>query len=118
MAFIDMKDYGPSAKLYWWTVTSLGVLALAWGVGGVLVLEPALMLQVVIGAAVEAFVASYRTSKRWTSRIGSPAMAALAMLACAVPFEAARSQVHANGMTSSILLAFAMVFAGLYYSAN
>src|SRR6185503_1387505 len=104
MAFIDMKDYGPSAKLYWWTVTSLGVL----------VLEPALMLQVVIGAAVaaivgffpvripgsktsmasaeififlllfvygpaaaiiaaapEAFVASYRTSKGWTSRIGS-----------------------------------------------
>ncbi|HET6263932.1 MAG TPA: EAL domain-containing protein [Usitatibacter sp.] len=161
MAFIDMKDYNPPAKLYWWTVTSLGLIAFAWGVEGVLRLDGALMLQVLVGAAVaaivgffpvrmpgtktsiaaaeififlllmvygpgaailaaclEAFVASYRTSKRWTSRLGSPAMAALAMLACAVPFEAARSQVHANGMTSSILLVFAMIFAGLYYSAN
>jgi diguanylate cyclase (GGDEF)-like protein/PAS domain S-box-containing protein len=161
MALIDMKDYGASAKLYWWTVTCLGLLALAWAVSGVTALDPAMMLQVLIGAAVaaivgffpvripgsktsmasaeififlllfvygpaaaiiaaslEAFVASYRTSKRWTSRFGSPAMAALAMLACAVPFEAARSQVHANGMTSSILLVFAMIFAGLYYSMN
>jgi diguanylate cyclase (GGDEF)-like protein/PAS domain S-box-containing protein len=161
MAFIDMKDYGPSAKLYWWTVTSLGLLALAWGITGVARLEGGLMAQVLIGAAVaatvglfpvrmpgtktsiagaeififlllfvygpaaailaaslEAFVASYRTSKRWTSRLGSPAMAALAMLACAVPFEAARSQVHANGMTSSILLIFGMAFAAVYYSAN
>ncbi|HUP97703.1 MAG TPA: EAL domain-containing protein [Usitatibacter sp.] len=158
---IDMKDYGPSAKLYWWTVTSLGLIAFAYAMTGVLRMDPALMLQVLIGAAVaatvgffpvrmpgtktsiagaeififlllmvygpaagilaaalEAFVASYRTSKRWTSRLGSPAMAALAMLACAIPFEAARSHVHANGMTSSLLLVFAMVFAGFYYSAN
>jgi hypothetical protein len=32
-----------------------------------------------LAAAGEAFVGSYRTSKRWTSRIVSPAMAALAM---------------------------------------
>ena len=35
MAIIDMKDYGPSAKLYWWTVTALGCLAFAAGVTGV-----------------------------------------------------------------------------------
>src|SRR4029079_4267204 len=57
-------------------------------------------------------------SKVGPSPLGWPAMAALAILACAVPFETARSQVHANGMTSSILLVFAMIFAGLYYSAN
>ena len=27
MAIIDMRDYGPAARLYWWTVTSLGCLA-------------------------------------------------------------------------------------------
>jgi hypothetical protein len=35
----------------------------------------------VLAAAGEAFVGSYRTSRRWTSRIVSPAMAALAMFA-------------------------------------
>ena len=161
MVLIDMKDYGPAARLYWWTITSLGSLALAWGVTGVLRLEPALMLQVLIGAgitavvgffpvripgaktsvagaeififllllvygpaaailaaALEAFVASSRTSKRWTSRLGSPAMAALAMLACATPFEAARVTLQSNGMASSELLVFVMLFAGLYFVAN
>jgi diguanylate cyclase (GGDEF)-like protein/PAS domain S-box-containing protein len=33
----------------------------------------------VIAAAGEGFIGSYRTSKRWTSRLASPAMAALAM---------------------------------------
>jgi hypothetical protein len=32
-----------------------------------------------LAAAGEAFVGSWRTSRRWTSRIASPAMAALAM---------------------------------------
>ncbi len=35
----------------------------------------------ILAAAGEAFVGSYRSSKRWTSRIVSPAMAALAMAA-------------------------------------
>jgi diguanylate cyclase (GGDEF)-like protein/PAS domain S-box-containing protein len=35
----------------------------------------------VIAAAGEGFVGSYRTSRRWTSRLASPAMAALAMAA-------------------------------------
>ena len=30
MPFLDMKDYNPPAKLYWWTVTSLGLIAFAW----------------------------------------------------------------------------------------
>ncbi|MEO8134147.1 MAG: hypothetical protein ABI831_09235 [Betaproteobacteria bacterium] len=36
----------------------------------------------VIAAAAEAAVGSWRTSTRWTSRLGSPAMVALAMSVC------------------------------------
>jgi len=161
MAVIDMKDYGQSAKLYWWTVTALGCLAFAAGVTGVLRMEPAAMAQVLIGTAVaalvgffpvripnsktsiagaeififllllvhgpaaailaasfEGLVASWRTSKRWTSRLGTPAMASLAMLACASAFEGARPQISTNGMASSVLLVFVMIFAGLYFVAN
>jgi diguanylate cyclase (GGDEF)-like protein/PAS domain S-box-containing protein len=161
MAFIDMKDYGPSAKLYWWTVTALGGIALAWAVPEVLRLEPAPLLQVLVGAAVaalvglfpvripggktsiagaeififllllihgpaaailaaslEGIVASSRTSKRWTSRLGTPAMAALAMLVCAAAFQGARSHITANGLTSSVLLVLVMIFAVLYFVAN
>ena len=46
MAFIDMKDYGSSAKLYWWTVTSLGLIAFAYAITGVLRLEPAAFRQI------------------------------------------------------------------------
>ena len=56
MTFIDMKDYGPSAKLYWWTVIALGGIALAWAVPEVLSLEPAQLLQVLVGVAVAALV--------------------------------------------------------------
>jgi diguanylate cyclase (GGDEF)-like protein/PAS domain S-box-containing protein len=39
-----------------------------------------------LAAAAEAAVGSYRTSTRWTSRIGSPAQAGLAMYACGTLF--------------------------------
>jgi len=39
-----------------------------------------------IAAAAEGFVGSVRTSDRWTSRLGSPAMASLAMYACGTIF--------------------------------
>ena len=29
MPLIDMHDYKPKARLYWWTVTALGLIALA-----------------------------------------------------------------------------------------
>ncbi|MEO5694502.1 MAG: EAL domain-containing protein [Usitatibacter sp.] len=161
MTMIDMKDYGQAAKLYWWTVTSLGFIAFAWGVTSVLRMDTAPMVQVLIATAVaalvgffpvripntktsiagaeififllllvygpaaailaasfEGIVASWRTSKRWTSRLGSPAMASLAMLACASAFEGARAQIAANSLPSSALLAFVMIFAGLYFVAN
>jgi diguanylate cyclase (GGDEF)-like protein/PAS domain S-box-containing protein len=161
MSLIDMKDYNAPAKLYWWTVVALGGLAAAFAATEAARLEPALLLQVLVGAAVaaivglfpvripgtkisiagaeififllllvyglpaailaaalEAFVASYRTSQRWTSRIGSPAMAAAAMFACGALLEAARAHVHANGLATSALLVFAMAFAWLYFAAS
>src|SRR5262249_32825223 len=56
MQLIDMKDYGQAARLYWWTGAAPGVLALGWGITGVVRMEPAVLLQVLVGAAVAAVV--------------------------------------------------------------
>jgi PAS domain S-box-containing protein len=67
-------------------------------------------------AAAEAGVGSYRTSKRWTSRLGSPAMATLAMYTTASLFEAARDAL-ANGhdLGAVPLLALALVTGLIYF---
>jgi PAS domain S-box-containing protein len=66
-------------------------------------------------AAAEASVGSYRTSKRWTSRIGSPAMATLAMFAAASLFQAGRAALMSGQQVSAVpLLAWAL-FIGLVY---
>ena len=51
----------------------------------------------VAAAAAEAAVISWRTSARWTSRIGSPAMAALAMYACSYAFVWSAMQLPVTG---------------------
>jgi diguanylate cyclase (GGDEF)-like protein/PAS domain S-box-containing protein len=71
-----------------------------------------------IAAAVEGAVASWRSSKRWTSRIGTPMMAAIAMLACATLFEMARAELTARGWNSGMLLLVLLVFSVLYFAAN
>ena len=72
----------------------------------------------VLAAAVEGAVASWRSSKRWTSRIGTPAMASIAMLTCASVFEAARSLIIARGFNGGAIIAAVMAFAVLYWVAN
>ena len=62
-----------------------------------------------IAAAAEAAVGSFRTSKRWTSRIGSPTMAALAMFACGAAFTLATSAARIEGVLSNSWL-FVMLF--------
>ncbi len=47
-----------------------------------------------LAAAAEAAVGSYRTSTRWTSRIGSPAQAGLAMYACGTLFAMGEEYVR------------------------
>ena len=52
----------------------------------------------VIAAAAEATVISWRTSDRWTSRFGSPAMAALAMFICGSAFAQLFGYLQATGL--------------------
>ena len=161
MQLIDMKDYSPSARRYWWTVVFFGVWALIYSISRVAMLEGAVLAQVLVGALVAAIVglfpvripgaktavaggeififlillvygapaavlaavfegtvASWRASKRWTSRIVTPAMASLAMLACGTLFEVARAAFTKLGMNSGGLLALVLAFAVLYWMAN
>jgi diguanylate cyclase (GGDEF)-like protein/PAS domain S-box-containing protein len=159
MRLIDMQDYNPVARRYWWTVTLLGTAALAWSIAGVVAIDGKFLLQVLAGAAVaaivglfpvripgaktsiagaeififlvmllygpqaaviaaalEGLVASWRTSRRWTSRLGTPAMASVAMLACASAFEAVRTR--AGSMSGAALITLLFAFAALYFVAN
>ena len=68
-----------------------------------------------LAAAGEAAVGSWRTSKRWTSRIVSPAMAALAMFAAGSLLQAATAWV---GRTPGVLIMATMVFALTYFAFN
>src|SRR5271154_3732636 len=56
MNLIDMQDYTPSARIYWWTVTVLGVWALVFSISIVGELHGTALLQVLAGAAVAAVV--------------------------------------------------------------
>jgi diguanylate cyclase (GGDEF)-like protein/PAS domain S-box-containing protein len=161
MTFIDMKDYSPAGRRYWWIVTTLGMAALAFSVVQVAQFERATLLQVLAGAAVaaivglfpvripgaktsiagaeififlvmllygpyaavlaaalEGFVGAVRTSKRWTSRLVTPAMASLAMLACALAFEEMRARVGGTETPNGTLLTMLFVFALCYFAAS
>jgi PAS domain-containing protein len=161
MALIDMKDYNRVAKIYWWSVTVLGFLALGYAVSRIVQVPADVLVQILIGAtiaavvglfpvripgaktaiagaeififltlllygaeaavlvaAVEGLAASWRASRRWTSRIGTPAMASLAMIVCATLFTQVRGTIHANGASSTILLLTLIGFAALYFAAN
>ncbi len=70
----------------------------------------------VIAAAFEGFVGAMRTSKRWTSRLGTPAMASLAMFLSANAFELVR--VPAAQLSNAALLTCLFAFALLYFVSN
>ena len=72
-----------------------------------------------VAAASEAFVGSARTSKRWTSRIASPAMAGIAMYASGSALHAvlAALRTHGGFGEASLMLA-AMFFAAGYFVVN
>ena len=70
-------------------------------------------------AAVEAFVGSCRTSRRWTSRLFSPASAVLAMLAAGSLLQATLPWLAARGLYgAAALLAAVMAFSALYFLLN
>jgi diguanylate cyclase (GGDEF)-like protein/PAS domain S-box-containing protein len=71
----------------------------------------------VIAAAAEAAIGSWRTSERATSRIGSPAMAALAMAGCGTAFTLLLAWLQpgserAPGILFGLLLAMAVAYFG------
>lgn len=72
-----------------------------------------------LASAGEAMVGAARTSKRWTSRIASPAMAALAMLCAGSLLEAALAGLHSLGWEgAAVLLVAATAFALVYFVIN
>lgn len=72
-----------------------------------------------IASACEAAVGSYRTSRRWTSRIASPAMAAVAMFSAGSLLHAALDALRRHGLDSDgLLLAGAVCFALAYFVVN
>jgi diguanylate cyclase (GGDEF)-like protein len=69
----------------------------------------------VIAAAAESGAISWRTSKRWTSRFGSPAMTAISMGVCGTVFAAAKSALVLSGHWGAgseftLLLALALAY--------
>ena len=72
-----------------------------------------------VGAAGEALVGSWRTSKRWTSRIISPAMAGLAMFVAGHVLHAGIGRLTALGLLSpGLLLVGTMLCAVGYFVLN
>ncbi|HZN85843.1 MAG TPA: HAMP domain-containing sensor histidine kinase [Burkholderiales bacterium] len=72
-----------------------------------------------LASACEALVGSWRSSKRWTSRIASPAMAALAMFTAGSALHAALDALRRHGMAADgVLIAAAVCFAIAYFVLN
>jgi len=68
-----------------------------------------------LAAAGEALVGSWRTSKRWTSRIISPATASIAMLGAGSALQAATIFFQSLGLPNAAVLLLAMTCAALVY---
>ena len=72
-----------------------------------------------LAAAGEALVGSWRTSKRWTSRIASPAMAIVSMFIAGTMLDAALTMLRSRGWYSDgLLMTAAMVFSIVYFVLN
>ena len=72
-----------------------------------------------LAAAGEAFVGSARSSKRWTSRLASPAMAAIAMSVVGWSFQTALQGLRSMGaFNDAALVVAAMGFAIAYFLLN
>ena len=72
-----------------------------------------------LAAAGEGLIGSWRTSKRWTSRIVSPAMASIAMFSAGSLLHAAIGSARTLGVYSAgLLLLSSMLCALLYFVLN
>jgi len=72
-----------------------------------------------VAAAGEALIGSCRTSKRWTSRIASPAMAAVAMFSAGSVLHALLGLLRSlDVVNAAVLLVTSMLFAVAYFMLN
>jgi len=70
-------------------------------------------------AAIDAFAASCRTSRRWTSRLGSPALMSIAVLASASYFQWALAWLRASRLfNTATLLACLLLFSIGHFALN
>jgi diguanylate cyclase (GGDEF)-like protein/PAS domain S-box-containing protein len=70
----------------------------------------------VLGAVLESSVCVWRTSKRWSSRIASPAASAVAILTCGYAFQQViGSLAHAGVVGDGVMFGAVMLFALSYF---
>jgi diguanylate cyclase (GGDEF)-like protein/PAS domain S-box-containing protein len=157
-----MPDYNRRAATYWWSMVTLGTIAIFAALLQAALMPTAILLQVLAGtvlaivagffpvripgiknsfvagevfifllllmhgsaaatlaAASETFVGSCRTSKRWTSRIASPTMAALAMSVAGHGMEWALALAGRQPkVEAALVLLLASVVAVVYFVLN
>jgi diguanylate cyclase (GGDEF)-like protein/PAS domain S-box-containing protein len=70
----------------------------------------------ILGAACEAALGAYRTSRRWTSRICSPAIAGLAMFICGWMFQSAAEGLRSAGLLGPGGLMLLLMTLGAVYA--
>jgi len=68
-----------------------------------------------LAAAGEGLLGSWRTSRRWTSRLASPAMASLAMFAVGSALTAGLQVLKAHGLDNAGVVLLAMMASALVY---
>jgi PAS domain S-box-containing protein len=155
---IDMSDYNPGVRLYWWTTVSAGLAVTVWSIDRFVRMDPtaqlivaALMVLVILSslkstyvpgtqvviapgdvfvflaailhgpaaatlvAVAEALCISFRKSQRWTSRLGGPALMAVAIFASAGLYGLTvdwlrESEMLSSGALIGALLAFSFVY--------
>ena len=70
----------------------------------------------VLGAVLESSVCVWRTSRRWSSRIASPAATAVAMLTCGIGFQQMITSLARAGVVGDgVMFAAVMLFALSYF---
>jgi diguanylate cyclase (GGDEF)-like protein/PAS domain S-box-containing protein len=157
---IDMHDYTPAAKRYWFTAVALGACVLVWALLQLGSLSAAQMTYLLIGSAgamfaaffpvvypnakwsltvadvfhllvlqsvgpagavlsvvLESVVVSTRVSKRATSRIGTPAQAAVAMLLASFFYGLVLQYLPALGASRNVASLVGIILAGAIYQA-
>ena len=159
---IDMSDYNPGVRLYWWTMVSAGLAATVWSIDRFARMDPtaqlivaALMVLVILSslkstyvpgtqvvispgdvfvflaailhgpaaatlvAVAEALCGSFRKSQRWTSRLGGPALMAIAISSSAGLFALTVDWLRENALLGSATLMTALLaFSFVYFLLN